>query len=145
MRYQLKKLTLLKRRQMDNQQRIKEANADHQINIAYLSSLSENDLSEKLDTVHLQMELAEKSGNTSSMEILELWRTQIIEARIYKAENDIPDQASEIDIAISDVETVVARSEERIDALNEISIESRPEKTKRKYQEEANDDQLSLF
>lgn len=130
---------------MDNQQRIKEANADHQINIAYLSSLSENDLSEKLDTVHLQMELAEKSGNTSSMEILELWRTQIIEARIYKAENDIPDQASEIDIAISDVETVVARSEERIDALNEISIESRPEKTKRKYQEEANDDQLSLF
>jgi len=138
---------------MDSHQRIKEANSDHEINVAYLheinvaylSTLSESDLSEKLDTVHLQMELAEKSGNTSSMEILELWRSQIIDARIYKAENDIPDQPSEIDIAISDVETVVTRAEERMDALNEISMELRPEKTKRKHQEEPNDDQLSLF
>lgn len=40
--------------------------------------------------------------------MLEDWRQQIIEARILKAENQIPDQPDEIELEIADIERVVS-------------------------------------
>ncbi len=110
---------------------IGQAIENKEANIAYLLSLSENDLSKKLDSVHLQIVLAEKTGYTSSMEILEVWRGQIIDARIYKAENNIPDKQSEIELAIADIETV-ARSKELIEVMNDLKMDYVPEKIKPK-------------
>ncbi len=59
----------------------------------------------------MQMELADQKRNTDSLELLEVWRSQVIEARIYKAENEINDAPNEIEIG--DIETVLAKAEER--------------------------------
>lgn len=57
--------------------------------------------------------------NTESLELLEIWRSQVIAARIYKAENNIPDAPSEIELAIADIETTLAKAEAREEMLNE--------------------------
>ena len=88
-------------------------------------------------------EIAEQTKNTASLELLEIWHHQIIEARIYKAENSIPDAANEMELAIADIETFVGKTEERQETLNDFS---NPVKTPRpKVQEQDNDSQLSLF
>lgn len=56
-----------------------------------LAALPDKELIKKLDLVHIQSEIAEQTKNTGSLELLEVWRAQIIEARMLKAENNIPD------------------------------------------------------
>jgi hypothetical protein len=73
---------------------IKEALENSEANIAYLAALPDSLLAEKLDTVHLQMQLAEERKNTDGLRLLEVWRNQVILARIHKAENNIPDSLS---------------------------------------------------
>ena len=78
------------------------------------------------------------------MELLEIWRSQIIEARIYKAENNIADAPNEIELAIVDIETVVAVSEGRVETMNEFN--NAEIKSNAKVESNRNDDsQLSLF
>ncbi|MEO5643159.1 MAG: hypothetical protein ABIS12_07525 [Bacteroidia bacterium] len=125
---------------MSNNSRIQEALENAEENIAFLATLSDKKLVEKLDIIHLQSEIAIQKKQTTSIGLLEVWRTQVIEARIYKAENNIPDAPNKIEIAIADVETVVAKSEERIEILEEML----PKSKKRKLIEN-DDDQLSLF
>ncbi len=127
---------------MSNHIRIKEAIDNAEANINYLSTLPDNVLAEKLDTVHLQMELAEQKRNTNSLELLEVWRNQIIEARIYKAENNIPDAPNEIELAIADIETTVAKTEERQEIFNESSAPHKVQKPKIKEEDQ---NQMSLF
>ncbi len=121
--------------------RLAEAIDNAGANIEYMATLSDYDLSEKLDTIHIQMELAEQKRNTDALELLEVWRSQVIEARIYKAENNIPDAPSEIELTIADIETTVAKAEERAEILNENS----PQKVRRPKIKEDNSDQISLF
>ncbi|MEO6242171.1 MAG: hypothetical protein ABIQ40_12610 [Bacteroidia bacterium] len=125
---------------VSNNSRIQEALENAEENIAFLATLSDKKLVEKLDIIHLQSEIAIQKKQTTSIGLLEVWRTQVIEARIYKAENNIPDAPNKIEIAIADVETVVAKSEERIEILEEML----PKSKKRKLIEN-DDDQLSLF
>ena len=86
-------------------------------NVAYLTSLPDSDLVEKLELVHVQMEIAEQKKNTPALELLEIWRSQIIEARIFKRENNIPDAPDEIESAIADIETITTKAEERSEIL----------------------------
>lgn len=75
-------------------------NADE--NIAILATMPDKKLSEKLDAIHLQSEIAVQKRMDSSIELLEIWRSQVIEARIYKAENNIADSPSEIEVVIKE-------------------------------------------
>jgi enoyl reductase-like protein len=88
------------------------------------------------------MELAEQKRNTDSLELLEVWRSQLIDARIYKAENEIDDAPNEIELAIADIETVVAKAEERQEIIESTQPYQKVYKQKIK---EDNTDQMSLF
>ncbi len=129
---------------MTNNIRIQEAIDNAEANISYLAGLPDRALAEKLDTVHLQMKLADEKRNTAAIELLEVWRSQIIEARIYKAENNIADAPNEIELAIAGIETVVATTEERKEILNDFKTEAKPSVSKAQTQEDS-DSQLSLF
>ncbi len=97
--------------------RIKDCIDNHDKYVEILATKSDKELAKRLNLVHIQMELADKAKNTGSLELLEIWRTQIIEARIYKAENNITDVPSEIELAIADMETFTAKTEKRQEIL----------------------------
>jgi hypothetical protein len=125
--------------------RITEAIENKEKNITFLASQTDIELSKKLNLVHIQMELAEKTSNGRSLQILEVWRSQIIEARIYKAENRIPDQPSEIELAVMNIETIIEKSVQREEVLRSSQSEL-PETTFQENAERPNhSDQLSLF
>lgn len=129
---------------MNYQQQLQEALENADSNIELLATYSHAELGEKLDTIHLQTDTAVQKNNTASLQLLEVWRNQVIAARIYKAENNIPDAPSEIELAIADIETTVARSEERQEAVKEYM---NPVKQPRPKVQEKQDDesQLSMF
>lgn len=128
---------------MSNQVRIQDCIDNHEKYVSILVGLPDKELAIKLDLIHIQSEIAERTKNTSSLEILEIWRKQIIEARIYKAENNIPDSPNEIELTIADIETVVARSEERIEIMEEFA---KPAKTIRIKEEKKEDEnQMRMF
>ena len=61
--------------------RIKDCLDNHE---AYIATMPDKELAKKLDLVHIQMEIAEQTKNTASLELLEIWHHQIIETRIFK-------------------------------------------------------------
>ena len=124
--------------------RIKDCIDNHNKYVEILATKSHKELATWFNLVHIQMELAHQTKNTGSLELLEIWRTQIIEARIHKAENNIADVPSEIELAIADIETFKEKTEQRQEILNE---EINPiEKSEPKVQQQKDDDnQLSLF
>lgn len=110
--------------------------------VSRLASMSDKELEKKLDLIHVQSEIAERTKNVESLELLDIWQRQIIEARTLKAENNIPDALNEIELAIADIETTVAQTEER----HEVIENSLPSKTIHKPKiEEDNSSQMSLF
>jgi peptidoglycan hydrolase CwlO-like protein len=107
-----------------------------------LTTLSDKQLSKKLDLIHIQSQLALKNNNVSSTQLLEIWWKQTVEARILKAENNIADAPNEIELAIADIETVVAKAEDRQEIIESIQTHQKVYKPKIK---EDNGDQISLF
>lgn len=134
---------------MSNEIRIRLALERAEEYIAYLATMADKELAKKLDIIHLQSVIAEKEKNTPSLELLEIWRSQIIQARILKIENNIPDTPRAIDIALAEMEAQEEKSEQRQEILNEAratAIEEEAEQSKE--QEKGNSDkpeQLSLF
>lgn len=124
--------------------RIKDCIDNHERYVAIMAAMPDKELAKKLDLVHIQSEIAEKTNNAGSLDLLEIWHHQIIEARIYKAENEIPDAPNGIELAIADIETIVAKSEQREGALNELtqSVKQIRPKVQQKQDKET---QLSLF
>jgi hypothetical protein len=129
---------------MSKELQLREALENAEANIAYLATLPDSTLAEKLDTIHLQTSLAEQKKNTPASELLEMWRSQVIQARIHKAENGIPDAPGEIESAIADIETKIAITEEREQALEELAQPVQPQVPK-KQQQQDNQSQLKLF
>lgn len=113
-----------------------------QENILFLAGLPDKELSKRLDVVHIQSDLAIQNKNLDSLELLKVWRSQLIEARIYKAENNIADAPNEIELAIANIETIVVKAEERKDVLENEPLYQKIHKPKIK---EDNSDQMSLF
>jgi hypothetical protein len=93
---------------MNKTARIQDCIDHHDEYVLVLAAMPDRRLREKLDTIHLQMALAEQQRNTAAIELLEIWRAQTIEARTYKAENNIPDAPDEIAETIADIETYTA-------------------------------------
>ncbi len=123
--------------------RIKDCIDNHEKYVAIMASMPDKELAKKINMVHIQMELAEKKRNTSSLELLEIWHHQIIEARIFKAENKIPDAPNEIELAIADIETFVNKSENRSEILTSKDVSIK--KTIKQTEHKEDDNQLSLF
>ena len=128
---------------MSNDPRIRSAIKNWDAYVKQMATMSDKKLVEKLDVINMQAVIAEKKNMISSSELLEIWWRQAVEARTYKAENNIPDAPNEIELAIADIETYVAKSEEPQEIINEFADpvkQSRP-----KIQRQDNDSQLSLF
>lgn len=136
------KLLLLKGVAMSKHLRIKEAIDNAEANVLFLSGLPDKELSKRLDDIHIQMELADQKRNADSLELLEVWRTQIIDARIYKAENNIPDAINEIKLAVADIETFVSKTTIRDEAL---SVLQNNRTLKKQTELPNNEEQLKLF
>jgi hypothetical protein len=122
--------------------RIQNCIDNHDEYVAKMATMPDKELIKKLDLVHIQSQIAEQTKNIGSLELLEVWRTQIIEARILKAENNIPDALNEIEIAVADIETTVALAEERQEIIESTQSYQKVYKSKIK---EDNQDQMSLF
>lgn len=110
--------------------------------VLQLAAMPDKRLSEKLDVIDMQSQIAIDRKITSSIELLEIWRAQVIEARIYKAENNIPDAPNEIEEAIADIETMVVKGEERKEIIEEAFAN---QKAHRPKIQEDNSNQTSLF
>ena len=123
--------------------RIKDCIDNHEKYVAIMATLPDKELAKKLDLVHIQSQIAEQTQNTSSLELLEIWHHQIIEARLYKAENEIPDAPNEIELAIADIETFVSKTEERQEILNEFN--NPVKQSHQKIKQQNDNSQLSLF
>jgi len=107
-----------------------------------LTTLSDKQLVKKLDLIHIQSQLALKNNNARSSQLLNIWWKQTVEARILKAENKIPNAPSEIELAIADIETIVAKTKEREKTIDGNLSFQKMHKPKIK---EDNSDQISLF
>ena len=128
---------------MNKDPRIQKALDNWDEYVIQLANMSDKALVEKLEVINMQAVIAQKKNIASSVELLEIWWRQVVEARTYKADNNIPDAPNEIELAIADIETFVAKSEQRQDVLNEMTQavqQSRP-----KVQQQDNDSQLLLF
>lgn len=110
--------------------------------VAQLTTLSDKELSKKLDIINMQAQIAHEKKITSSVELLEIWWRQVVEARILKAENNIPDAPNEIELAIADIETTFAKTEERKEIIEDTFAQTKSRKPKI---EEDNSNQTSLF
>lgn len=123
--------------------RIQKALENWDAYVAQLATMPDKKLIEKLEVINMQAVIAQEKNITFSSELLEIWWRQVVEARTYKAENNIPDAPNEIEIAIADIETFIAKSEERQEALNDFKQPVRQSISK--VQQQDNDSQLSLF
>lgn len=129
---------------MSNDSRIRLALENWDSYVAQLATMPDKKLIEKLEVINMQAVIAHEKKITSSSELLEVWWRQVVEARTYKAENNIPDAPNEIELAIADIETYIAKSEERQVSLNNFSNPVKQTRPKIQQQHD-NDSQLSLF
>jgi hypothetical protein len=102
---------------MNKTARMQDCIDNHEAYVRALATLPDKKLAEKLDTMHLQMAIAEQKKDTGTLELLEIWRAQTIEARTHKAENNIADAPNEIELATANIETFVAETEKRQEVL----------------------------
>lgn len=126
-----------------NDPRIHNAIKNWETNVAILATMPDKKLVEKLEVINMQAIIAQGKNITSSSELLEIWWRQVVEARIYKAENNIPDAPNEIELAIADIETFVSKTEGRQEIMNDFSNPFKQSRSK--VQQQDNDSQLSLF
>ncbi|MHB8402407.1 MAG: hypothetical protein ACYDCN_10370 [Bacteroidia bacterium] len=109
--------------------------------VAYLTTLPDKKLVQRLEIINMQAQLAYKQNIESSSELLEIWWRQTVEARILKDEHNIPDAPDEIELAVRDMETIVVKSEERQDTFTQPTHE----KLHKQKIKKVDDSQMSLF
>ncbi len=132
---------------MSKTERIQQAKQNAEANIELMATWPHKKLAERLELVNIQSEIAEQKRDTEALDLLEVWRAQLIEARIHKYENNIPDEVNEIQEAIADIEMVTAKLEERQEILSEEEPVTSKNKTRPNLSSErvSQDSQLPLF
>ena len=112
-----------------------------------MATWSQRQLAERLELIHIQSQLAEEKKDTAALQLLEVWRSQLIAARLYKAEHHVPDTLSEIKQAIAEIEVTQTHAEERHQMLHEATEEIEPPRPSRKPQvpSQPAENQLGLF
>ncbi len=110
--------------------------------IETLAKKTDNDLERRLGINELLYKEAFKNKQADVCELMEIMGRIIIEARIYKAENNIPSEPSEMELAIAEANLNYVKAEERQEVIEEANTSQRAHKPKIK---EDNSDQMSLF
>lgn len=129
---------------MSNDPRIRLALENWDAYVAQLATMSDKKLVEKLEVINMQSVIAQEKNMVSSSELLEIWWRQVVEARIYKAENNIFDVPNEIELAIADIETFVSKTEVRREIMNDFSKPVKQSRPKVPRQQD-DDCQFTLF
>lgn len=130
---------------MSNDPRIRLALENWDAYVAQLATMPDKRLVEKLEVINMQAVIAQDKNLVSSSELLEIWWRQVVEARTYKAEHNIPDAPNEIELAIADIETFVSKTEDRQEILNDFRNPDKQAPSEVVSQQQNNDNQLSLF
>lgn len=109
--------------------------------IAYLATRPDAELVRRLDTNRFQYEIAHKNNDVKLCEFMEIMFHIIVQARIYKDENQIPDEISEISLEVSQMQHVIAQEEIRQEVLESFQ----PQRISKPKIQEDNSNQISLF
>jgi hypothetical protein len=129
---------------MNKDKRIQDCIDNYEKYVARLATFPDKKLIVKLDLIELQSEIAYKKNIISSIELLEIWRRQVIEARILKAENKIPDAPNEIELALANMEFESEKAEQRQEIIKEyLELKNEIEPEEKIHKD--NYTQLSLF
>jgi hypothetical protein len=78
-------------------------------------------LSDRLTIMHLQYVICERDNDVITGEFFEIMRRIIIEARLYKMYNNIPDELSEIEQEIAEMDAAQKKLEKREKLLAKLS------------------------
>ncbi len=73
----------------------------------------EGKLVERLNIIHLQSVICEKNNDIVTGEFFEIMRSIIIQARIYKWDNNIPDELNELSETLAEMDLAQKKHEER--------------------------------
>jgi hypothetical protein len=123
-----------------------ERNKDYEINFEYyvieVMKFPDKKLAKRLDLIRAQMVYCEKNKDLETWQTLRWWELHTIEARIRK--HDLPEipYVDEIEEAVADMETIVVKSEERKETIEEAFAN---QKTRRVKIQEDHSNQTSLF
>ena len=130
-----------------NDPRIQAALQNSDAYISILATLPDKKLAEKLDVIHLQSKTAVEKRADATVELLEIRRSQVIDARTFKAENNIPDAPDELAMMMEEIEHVEVKSNRRTRILekSEDSKIFEPEMNDDTGPEHDSGEQLSLF
>lgn len=125
---------------------IKHALENQEELIKMFAAEPEDKLTNRLNIIHLQYVICEKENDILTGEFLEIMRRIIIEARLYKWDNNIPDELNEIEETLAELELAQEKHEHRKKLLAKLA---KPEITAHEEFKEAhktdNSVQLGLF
>lgn len=125
---------------------IKEALENAEEWIKFYATEPEKKLQKRLRINHLQYAIAEKDKDEKALELLNIMERIIIEARIYKAEHNIPDELSEMEQALEQMELAQEKQEHRKEVLAQYNKQMVDEPTKTEPEPKTdNSVQLGLF
>ncbi len=127
--------------------KITHALANQEELITMFAAEPEKKLADRLHIIHLQSVICENEKDEETAEFLSIMRRIIIEARLYKWENNIADELDEIELSITNAELLQEKQEHRKKLLAKLAKpvstpeiqESQPE------QKTDNSVQLGLF
>jgi hypothetical protein len=106
-------------------------------------------LADRLNIMHLQYVICEKDNDVLTGEFLEIMRRIVIEARLYKWENNIADELNEIELSITNTQLLQEKQEHRKELLTKLKkpvSNSEPEIEEPKTEpKKDNSVQLGLF
>ena len=107
----------------------------------------EKKLAGRLHIIHLQSVICEESKDELTSEFFEIMRRIIIEARLYKWDNNIPDELDEMEQALADMELAQEKHEHRKKVLDKLSKPkvNEPEEEIKPEPKTDNNVQLGLF
>ena len=112
--------------------------------IKYMATNSEKRLQKRIRVNHAQYAIAVKENMEDMCELLDIMEQIIIAAIFYKEDNNIPDAPDEIELAIADMETVVIKTNQHEEILNEQRAPVKKSNQKQQQQKDS-DSQISLF
>lgn len=89
--------------------------------IRMFASEPDDKLVDRLNIIQLQSVVCEKDNDVITGEFLEIMRRIIIEARLYKWDNNIPDEIDEMQQALAEMELAQEKYEHRKKLLDKLS------------------------
>lgn len=100
---------------------ISHALANQEELIRMFASEPEDKLSDRLHVIYLQSVICEQEKDVLTSEFLAIMRRIIMEARLYKWDNNIPDELDEMSEAIAEMELAKRKYEHRKKLLDKLS------------------------